>query len=220
MSKINELFQKKIEVVNFGIESFYQDQVSQNNPAVHIDWKPIAGGDKKVAAQLIKLKEPELLEKIKAANEEALRRILSAQPVLVGIGTAGELIPGMTKTTVLHAGPPVTWERMCAPQRGAVMGGLIYEGLAKDLKEAEELAASGKITFSPCHHHHTVGPMAGVVTYHMPVWHLVNKTYNYDAFCTINEGLGKVLRFGACDQEVIDKLIRMEKEYYPVYVPA
>lgn len=109
---------------------------------------------------------------------------------------------------------------MCGPVRGAVMGGLIYEGLAKDLKEAEELAASGKITFSPCHHHDAVGPMAGIVTYHMPVWHVVNKTYNTHAYCTMNEGLGKVLRFGACDQEVFDRLNRMEKEYYPVIKEA
>ena len=164
MSKVNELFEQKLNVVNFGIESFYQDLVKQDKPAVHVDWKPIAGGDKKIAGYLRKLKQPELYEKIQAANQEALSRILSAQP---------EAIPGMTPTTILHAGPPVTWENMCGPVRGAVMGGLIYEGLAKDLKEAEELAASGKITFSPCHHHNAVGPMAGIVTYSMPVWHVV-----------------------------------------------
>ena len=220
MSKVNELFGKKLAVVNFGIESFYRDLVRQDKPAVHVDWKPIAGGDKKIAACLRKLKQPDLYEKIQAANQEALSRILSAQPVLVGMSTAGEAIPGMTPTTILHAGPPVTWENMCGPVRGAVMGGLIYEGLAKDLKEAEELAASGKITFSPCHHHNAVGPMAGIVTYSMPVWHVVNKTYGNDAYCTMNEGLGKVLRFGACDQEVFDRLHRMREVYYPVLKQA
>lgn len=220
MSKVNELFEQKLNVVNFGIESFYQDLVKQDKPAVHVDWKPIAGGDKKIAGYLRKLKQPELYEKIQAANQEALSRILSAQPVLVGMSTAGEAIPGMTPTTILHAGPPVTWENMCGPVRGAVMGGLIYEGLAKDLKEAEELAASGKITFSPCHHHNAVGPMAGIVTYSMPVWHVVNKTFGIDAYCTMNEGLGKVLRFGACDQEVFDRLHRMRDEYYPVLKEA
>ena len=220
MSKVNELFEQKLNVVNFGIESFYQDLVKQDKPAVHVDWKPIAGGDKKIAGYLRKLKQPELYEKIQAANQEALSRILSAQPVLVGMSTAGEAIPGMTPTTILHAGPPVTWENMCGPVRGAVMGGLIYEGLAKDLKEAEELAASGKITFSPCHHHNAVGPMAGIVTYSMPVWHVVNKTFGIDAYCTMNEGLGKVLRFGACDQEVFDRLHRMREVYYPVLKEA
>lgn len=216
MSKLNELFGKKLSVVNFGIESFYQDLLKQNKPAIHVDWKPVAGGDKKIAGYLRKLRQPPLGERIAAANQEALSRILAAQPVLVGMSTAGEAIPGMTPTTILHAGPPVTWERMCGPVRGAVMGGLIYEGLAKDLEEAEALAASGKITFSPCHHHNAVGPMAGVVTYSMPVWHMVNKTYGNDAYCTMNEGLGKVLRFGACDQEVFDRLHRMRNEYYPV----
>ena len=170
MSKLNELFQKDLHVVNFGIESFYKDLVSQRVPAVHVDWKPVAGGDKVAAGNLRKLKNPELAAKIEEANKEALHRILAAQPTLVGLGIAGEVIPGMTKKTILHAGPPVTWERMSGPQKGAVMGGLIYEGLAKDLKEAEELAASGEIKFDPCHMHSAVGPMAGVVTASMPVW--------------------------------------------------
>ena len=216
MSKLNELFAKELHVVNFGIESFYQDLVSQKQPAVHVDWKPVAGGDKVAAANLRKLKKPELLEKINAANQEALRRILAAQPTLVGLGIAGEVIPGMDKKTILHAGPPVTWERMCGPQKGAVMGGLIYEGLAKDLKEAEELAASGQIKFDPCHMHSAVGPMAGVVTASMPVVIMENKTFGNRAYCTFNEGLGKVLRFGACDDEVLTRLRWLETDLYPV----
>ena len=115
-------------------------------------------------------------EKINQANAEALKRILGAQPTLVGMGTAGEDIPGMTKKTILHAGPPVTWDKMCGPVRGAIIGGLIYEGLASNKEEAEKLAASGEITFDSCHHHNAVGPMAGIVTYSMPVWKVVNKT--------------------------------------------
>ena len=144
MSKVNQLFERKLSVVNFGIESFYQDLIKQGKSAVHVDWKPVAGGDKKIAACLRKLRQAPLSETIAAANQEALRRILAAQPVLVGMSTAGEAIPGMTPTTILHAGPPVTWQRMCGPVRGAVMGGLIYEGLAKDLEEAEALAAREK----------------------------------------------------------------------------
>lgn len=220
MSKLNELFEQKLHVVNFGIESFYDDLVSQRVDAVHVDWKPVAGGDKLAAANLRKLKKPELAAKIDAANKEALERILAAQPTIVGLGIAGEVIPGMTKTTILHAGPPVTWARMCGPQRGAVMGGLIYEGLAKDAAEAEALAASGKITFDPCHMHDAVGPMAGVVTASMPVWILENKTFGNRAYCTINEGLGKVLRFGAYDDEVLTRLRWMERELYPVLKDA
>ncbi|MGB4659042.1 MAG: DUF1116 domain-containing protein, partial [Mobilitalea sp.] len=220
MSKVNELFQKELHIVNIGIESFYQDLKKQSIPSVQMDWKPIAGGDKEAVKNLRILKQPDLLAKIEKANQEALTRILSAQPTLIGLGIAGEVIPNMTKETILHAGPPVTWDRMCGPQKGAVRGGLIYEGLAGNLEEAEILAASGKIKFDPCHMHDTVGPMAGVVTYSMPVWILENKTFGNRAYCTLNEGLGKVLRFGAFDDEVLTRLRWMERVLYPVLKAA
>ncbi len=161
-----------------------------------------------------------LNEKIIAANKEVLEKILAARPTLVGVGKAGEDIPGMTRNTILHAGPPVDWEHMCGPQRGAVIGGLIYEGLAKNPEEAEELAASGKIEFDSCHHHKTVGPMAGIVTYSMPVWKIENKEFGNMAYCTFNEGLGKVLRFGAYQPEVIERLHWIEDEFYPIIKAA
>lgn len=161
-----------------------------------------------------------IAEKISQANKETLERVLNAQPTVVGMSTAGEIIPGMTKKTILHAGPPVTWDKMTGPLQGAIIGGLIYEELAKDEKEARELAASGEITFDSCHHHDAVGPMAGVVTYKMPVWIVQNKTYGNYAYCTLNEGLGKVLRFGAFEEEVITRLNWMEKTLYPVLKEA
>jgi hypothetical protein len=140
------------------------------------------------------------------ANQEAASRILKSKPTLIDISTAGAAIPGMEKKKILHAGPPVTWQRMCGPMRGAVIGGLLLEGLAGGREEAEQLAASGEITFEPCHHHGAVGPMAGVTTYSMPVWVMENKTYGNKSYCTLNEGLGKVLRYGAFSPEVIDRL--------------
>mgnify|MGYP002228562984 CR=1 FL=1 len=113
---------KRIMCGKFRNWIFYQDLKKQNVKAVHVAWKPVAGGDKKIAGYLKQLKDPKLAEKIEAANKEALRRILAAQPALVGMSTAGEAIPGMTKTTILHAGPPVKWENMCGPMKGAVMG--------------------------------------------------------------------------------------------------
>lgn len=153
---------------------------------------------------------------ITRANEEALKRIFNAQPTLIGVGTAGNDIPNMTKKTILHAGPPITWDRMSGPLRGAVIGGLMYEGLAENEEEAIKVASSGEITFEPCHHHNAVGPMTGVVTYSMPVWILQNKTYGNFAYCTLNEGLGKVLRFGAYSEEVIERLKWMESVLGPV----
>ncbi|QSQ09053.1 hypothetical protein H0A61_01410 [Koleobacter methoxysyntrophicus] len=157
---------------------------------------------------------------INAANQKAVEKVLNAQPVLVDIGIAGEVIPGMTKKTILHAGPPITWQKMSGPMRGAVMGALIYEGLAGDIKEAEELAASGEITFDPCHHHNAVGPMAGIVSASMPVFIVQNKAEGNYAYCTLNEGLGKVLRYGAYGPEVIQRLKWMEKVLAPALKEA
>lgn len=150
------------------------------------------------------------------ANRKAVEVIQNAQPTLIDLGIAGDVIPGMRRDLILHAGPPVRWENMCGPMRGAVMGGLMYEGLAATPEEAQELAASGKISFDSCHHHAAVGPMAGVVTASMPVWIVENKAYGNKAFCTLNEGLGSVLRFGAYGERVIKHLKWMEKTLYPV----
>jgi len=159
-------------------------------------------------------------ERIEAANKKVMEIILNGQPTLLDIGVAGEVISGMTKKTILHAGPPIKWEKMSGPLKGAVIGALIYEGLAVDEKEATELAASGEISYAPCHHHNTVGPMAGVVSASMPVWILQNKTYGNHSYCTLNEGLGKVLRYGAYSDEVIKRLKWMENLLAPLLKQA
>jgi len=150
------------------------------------------------------------------ANKEALERVLSARPMLVGMGKAGEVIPEMGERMLLHAGPPIEWERMSGPLKGAIIGAMLYEGWASAPEEAEKMASRGEIEFDPCHHHHAVGPMAGVISPSMPVFIVENKTFNNKAYVTQNEGLGKVLRYGAYSQEVIDRLRWMEKVLYPV----
>ncbi|MBM7561694.1 YlbE family protein [Fusibacter tunisiensis] len=155
-------------------------------------------------------------ELIRKANQEAMNRLQKAQPTIVGLGIAGETLPGMTKKTIFHAGPPVTWNNMTGPLKGAVIGGLIYEGLASNEEEAIKLAESGEITFDSCHHHDAVGPMAGVTTYSMPVWIIRNEAFGNYAYCTLNEGLGKVLRYGAYSEEVITRLKWMEKILGPM----
>jgi hypothetical protein len=104
---------------------------------------------------------------------------------------------------------------MCGPMKGAVIGALIYEGIASSTQEAEKIAASGKIEFSPCHEHSTVGPMAGIVSPSMPVFILENEVYGNKAYGTMNEGLGKVLRYGAFSSDVIERLKWMEHVLYP-----
>ena len=209
---IRDLWNEELKVVNLGNAGFYEDLTGIHVPAVHLDWKPVANGD----AELIRILEelgdrPEIDE----ANREALARINSAQPVLIGVGIARDTIPGMTENTILHAGPPVSWDRMSGPLRGAIIGALIFEKKAADFASAEKLAASGNISFSPCHEHDAVGPMAGVVSPSMPVFIIENKTYKNRAYVSMNEGLGKVLRFGAYGHEVIDRLNWMKDVLAP-----
>src|SRR5262249_38041138 len=106
---------------------------------------------------------------------------------------------------ILHAGPPITWDRMCGPMRGAICGIAVFEGWADDLKEAEAAAANGRFAFHPNHHFASVGPMTGMTTMGQPVIIVENRAFGNRAYCTINEGLGKVMRFGGNDAEVPDR---------------
>ena len=219
MNRISELFESDLKVIGLGLESFTENLAAQGVATVQVDWKPPAGGDAELAATLDRIEAGAVVD-VEAANAEAVKRILAAKPTLVGIGRALDDIPGMHKKLILHAGPPVTWQNMSGPLRGAVMGGLIYEGLAGTPEEAEKLAASGEIEFAPCHHHSAVGPMAGVVTAGMPVWIVENAAFGNRAYCTLNEGLGKVLRYGANGKEVVDRLKWMESTLAPILQKA
>ncbi|MFN2206383.1 MAG: DUF1116 domain-containing protein, partial [Candidatus Promineifilaceae bacterium] len=143
---------------------------------------------------------------IQQANETAVERMMSARPILKSVAAARDVIPGMHDKLLLHAGPPITWERASGPMRGAIIGGLIFEGLAGDEAEAESLVTSGEIELAPCHEHDAVGPMAGVTTPSMLVYVVENVTHGNVAYSNLNEGYGKVLRYGAYSQEVLDKL--------------
>lgn len=145
-------------------------------------------------------------ESIDRANAAAMQRVLEATPILVGAGRAIETIPGMADDLLLHAGPPIEWGRMSGPMRGAVIGALLYEGRARTGPEASSLAGSGKIRFAPCHHHATVGPMAGIVSPSMPVYIVDNTAGRTRAYATFNEGYGKVLRYGAYSDDVLARL--------------
>lgn len=159
-------------------------------------------------------------ERVERANEEAVRRIMAARPRLVDVRPAGEAIAGMHQHLLLHAGPPITWEHMSGPLRGAIIGALLYEGLAADGEEAERLAASGEIAYAPCHHYDAVGPMAGVVSASMPVQVIEEPVYGNRTFSTLNEGLGKVLRYGANSPEVLARLRWMEQVLAPALARA
>ena len=153
---------------------------------------------------------------IEAANQEATTRMMEARPVLVGLGMARDVIPGLRDNLILHAGPPIQWERMSGPLRGAIIGALIFEGKATTAEEAEVLATSGKIDFAPCHEYGAVGPMAGVTSPSMAVYIVENLTHGNRAFSNLNEGYGKVLRYGAYQQDVQDRLRWMHEVMAPI----
>lgn len=158
---------------------------------------------------------------IDQANTVATTRMMEARPVLVGLGTARDVIPGMHENLLLHAGPPITWARMSGPLRGAIIGALIFEGRAADAAEAEALATSGDIEFAPCHHHNAVGPMAGVTSPSMAVYIIENQADaaaggGNRAFSNLNEGYGKVLRYGAYQEDVQARLRWMHDVMAPV----
>jgi hypothetical protein len=156
---------------------------------------------------------------IEVANATALQRIFASRPFLIDIRPARELLP-LDDHTVLHAGPPLGWDTMCGPMRGAVLGALQYEGWAADPVAALELIESHQIVFRPCHSASAVGPMAGIVTPSMPLMVVENREYGNHAYATLNEGLGKVLRFGANDASVLQRLHWLQQVAAPALQAA
>ena len=212
------------KVLGVGLSGFIDDLDSQKVPALAVDWKPPATTDIQVLDAADQLSdtasETSIGNRVDKANAEALSRMMSADPILTEVLPAAELIEDLGKHKILHAGPPVTWSDMCGPMQGAVCGAIVLEGWAKDLSAAEQLAASGDIEFSPNHHHGAVGPMTGIVTQSMPLMIVENRTFGNRAFCAINEGLGKVMRFGGNDESVIERLQWLESTLGPLLADA
>ena len=205
---IQDLFGQELKAVNIGLEDFVTSLEDQGAEAVHVEWRPPLEG-------YVELTHTPDGKEIDAINAEAVERIRTGRPLLIGMDLAKNVIPGMGERMILHAGPPVTWDRMCGPTRGAVMGAAVYEGWAETYEEAAEMAAAGEFEFDPCHHHHAVGPMAGIVSPSMPVFLVKNKTFGNVTYATQNEGLGRVLRYGAYGDDVIERLKWMDETLYP-----
>jgi Protein of unknown function (DUF1116) len=152
---------------------------------------------------------------VKAANRVALERLVGGEPILVDCAPAGEAL-GLPGRTVLHSGPPLPWERACPTMQAAILCAIRYEGWARDDGQALELVAGGKVTLAPCHAWGAAGPMTGMVTPSMPVLVVENRRYGRRAVATINEGLGRVLRFGANDDSVVERLRWLAAEAGPM----
>jgi hypothetical protein len=190
-------------VVSLGLGQFAEAIASAGGAVVALDWTPPANGDRAAGMALARLTNHPLVEQ---ANRTALQRLLAVAPVLRGTGVARDQIRGMGERTLLHAGPPIEWQRMCGPMQGAIVGAILYEGWAGDAQGARALAASGAIRCSPCHDHGAVGPMAGIISPSMPVWIVEDRARGARAYSNFNEGLGKALRFGAYGAEVLERL--------------
>jgi len=147
-----------------------------------------------------------LYENLDKANEAVVGKIVAAQPFLVDVVPAKSVIKELNNKTLLHAGPPIHWEDMTEPMQGSCYGAAIFEGWAKDKDEAHRLLSEGEISFIPCHDVDAVGPMGGIISGNMPVLVVENKEHGNRAYCNLNEGIGKVLRFGAFNEEVINRL--------------
>src|SRR3954464_2946486 len=153
---------------------------------------------------------------IDKANQIAVERMTSARPMLTGIARAGNVVPGLTDDLLLHAGPPIAWERASGPLRGAVIGALLFEGRARTEAGAVALVERGEVRLEPCHHHGAVGPMAGVISPSIRVYVVEDATHGHRTFSNLNEGYGKVLRYGAFSSEVLTKLRWMNDFLAPV----
>jgi hypothetical protein len=153
-----------------------------------------------------------LKERINAANTEAFRRIVAADPVLVDVAPASEVIPGMRDRLILHSGPPVTWNRMCGAQRGAAIGMCLFEGWASGPAQAEELLRTGSVALEPNHHRATVGPMAGTITNNMWVWVVENRAFGNRAFCRQVESFQQ---FGDYSRDALAQLVQWRDVWGP-----
>ena len=193
--------------------------------AVHVtdvDFRPPVDGPAPDPAALAAALDRVLGDRRRApANAEAASRMLAVRAQLVDVVPAGDAL-GMQRGEFYHAGPPISWERASGPLRGALIGAMIFEGLAGDAAEAEaKLAAGHDVSFAPCHEHAAVGPMAGVVSPSMWMFKLVDEQHpERAAYCSLNEGLGKVLRYGAYGDEVITRLRWMSEMLGPALATA
>ncbi|MGI8792269.1 MAG: DUF1116 domain-containing protein [Acidimicrobiales bacterium] len=197
--------------VNVGLSSFADSIRNSGADVDDTQWSP-PGGEPAVARALASLVGD---ADVAHANQTAIDRFLAAQPALVAVAPAREVMSALAERRILHAGPPIEWNAMAGPMQGAIIGAILFEGWSTDHDDATRLAASGDVAFEPCHHHGAVGPMSGIISPTMPVWVVENSDRGNRSFSNMNEGLGRVLRFGANDDEVLDRLRWMRDRLGP-----
>ena len=204
-SPIARLLADGPRAVNVGVEQFAAEVRPWDPGVVSVEWRPPSGGQA-VADALRKLSDPEIAARVETANARVVAALVGARPYLVDVRPAREIVPALRDRTLLHAGPPLAWAEMTGPMQGAAIGAALYEGWAETPEAAASLLAGGAIGFLPCHQAGGVGPMGGITSGSMPLLVVEERTGGGTAFCTFNEGVGRVLRFGANGPEVLERL--------------
>lgn len=204
--QVMELLTTKPRIINVGLQSFNESILQYGGQTEQFNWRPRASGNKKMIRILDALEDFE--DQITADNQEVTDKIKNAQPFLIDVVPAKTVIAELNEQqkTLLHAGPPIEWSEMTGPMQGSCIGAALFERWATNEEEARRLLESGEVRFMPCHHVQAVGPMGGITSANMPVFVVENRLTGNRAYCILNEGIGKVLRFGAYSQEVIDRL--------------
>lgn len=208
--KLLELLSQKPRVINVGLKSFAEVIEAFGCDVVQYDWAPPAGGNVELIKVLNFLRSCREMN-IDEANRSVIAKVVASQPVIKDVVPAKSVIKELNEgKVILHAGPPIRFENMPDPVQGSCVGAALFEGWAATEEEARKILASGEVTFIPCHHVKAVGPMGGITSANMPVFVVENQTDGNEAYCTMNEGIGKVLRFGAYSKEVVDRLLWMK----------
>jgi hypothetical protein len=221
MMRMKPLLSDTLSVINVGPDLFNRSLAEHRTACLQLDWSPPGDGSPALAwrlAQLMGDAEDAAApgSRTDRANRVAIDRILAAQPVLVDVALhARDLWPEMGRT-LYHAGAPLAWDAMCGPMQGAMIGAALYEGWAASPEAARRMLESGAIGFAQCHDVGAVGPMTGIISPSMPVFVVRNQTHGNVSYTNINEGIGKILRFGANGPEVIERLKWFEQVLAPI----
>jgi succinyl-CoA synthetase alpha subunit len=219
LADVKDLLCRSPRVINIGLRSFCDVLTEFGCEAEQFDWSPPAGGDLGMidALRFLRGRETESGIGIDEANDAVAAKIVAANPVLMDVVPAASVIPALTEgMTLLHAGPPMEWANMTDPMQGSCVGAALFEGWADGEAEARRMLSAGEVRFLPCHHVDAVGPMGGITSAHMPVFVVENQTDGNRAYCSMNEGIGKVLRFGAYSEEVVTRLGWMRDVLGPI----
>jgi hypothetical protein len=156
-----------------------------------------------------------------AANSFAFEQFCTAEPVLIGLFPAGDVLPGMTPTTILTSGPPLPFTEYVGGQRDAIIGAAQFEGLAASRDDAIAKLESGAISIAGAHDFGAVGSLAGVYTCSMPVFEVLNKANGNRGFCNFYEGTNpRRLNYGAYDLGVHERLLFVQNLVAPVLAAA